>query len=192
MEVRRPASSILIILVYLAVFWALLPAFLLITGFCLDRLLPVSLGRPALSSMLGWSLTLSGFLLMAHSMVRLWSRGQGLPISHLPPAEFVTSGAYKYLRHPIYVGYTAAFAGAALLLHSFWSLAFSTPLLLIGWIAYALFYEEHVLVGRFGERYASYINSTPLLLPKVLTRLLAHVLDLVMDKLLKALGLHRK
>ncbi len=184
---HRPASNTLIIIVYLAVFWVLLPAFLFITGFRLDKLMPVSLGDPAMLSSLGWCLTLPGFLLMIHTMTRLWSRGKGLPISHLPPAEFVAGGAYKYLRHPIYVGYTTAFAGAAVLLHSFWSLAFSTPLLLSGWIAYAVFYEEPVLIQRFGERYRTYIGATPLLLPKGLSRILDRAMPPLADKLSKFL-----
>ncbi len=180
---HRPASNALIIFIYLAVFWVLLPAFLFITGFRLDKLLPVSPGDSATLSSLGWCLVLPGFLLMAYSMTRLWSRGKGLPISHLPPAEFVTIGAYRYLRHPIYVGYTATFAGAAVLLHSYWSLAFSTPLLLIGWIAYAVFYEEPVLIRRFGERYQTYIGATPLLVPKELSRVFDRAMRPLADKL---------
>ena len=167
---HRGSWKALIIFIYLAVFWALLPAFLFGTGLVIDRLLPVSLNNPLLCTGLGWSLMLSGLLLMAHGMVGLWLQGKGLPISHLPPAEFVTSGPYRYLRHPIYVGYTAAFAGAALWMHSFWSLAFSAPLLMLGWVGYAVFYEEPALIRRFGSPYRAYIEATPLLLPKGLSR----------------------
>lgn len=177
MKIERKARAALIVLAYVAVFWLLLPAFLLTIGFCLDALLPISLGENLLVLGLGGWLVLSGLLLMIFTTVQLWVRGKGLPISHLPPSEFVADGCYKYVRHPIYVGYTAAFAGASILLHSFWSLAFSTPLLLIGWVVYALFYEEPVLIKRFGGRYRDYCSTTPLLLPIDLPRTLHHMVN---------------
>jgi diaminopimelate decarboxylase len=113
---------------------------------------------------------------MGFPMTQLWFRGKGLPISHLPPTEFVATGVYRYLRHPIYVGYTLAFAGAAILLHSFWSLAFSTPLLLIGWTAYARFYEEPGLIARFGGRYREYRSTTAMLLPTGVSRMAGRIM----------------
>jgi prolipoprotein diacylglyceryltransferase/protein-S-isoprenylcysteine O-methyltransferase Ste14 len=175
--------NILIVLAYLVVFWVLLPAFLFTTGLRMDRLIPVALDHSPVMTGLGWGLALSGILFMIFAAAQLWFRGKGLPISHLPPSEFVSSGAYRYLRHPIYVGYTSAFTGAALLLPSYWSLAFSTPLLLIGWMSYALFYEEPALVGRFGARYEDYRRATSLLVPKRLIRICMRAVQPARDRL---------
>jgi prolipoprotein diacylglyceryltransferase/protein-S-isoprenylcysteine O-methyltransferase Ste14 len=179
------ARNFLIVLGYVAVFWVLLPAFLFATGLRIDMLIPVPLGKSPVVTGMGYGLVLLGFLFMVFTMAHLWLRGKGLPISHLPPSQFVATGTYRYLRHPIYVGYTAAFAGAALLLQSFWSLAFSTPLLLIGWVSYALFYEEPALIGRFGARYHDYRWATPMLLPKGLIRICVRAMQPTRDRLSK-------
>jgi protein-S-isoprenylcysteine O-methyltransferase Ste14 len=136
---------------YVLVFWLLLPGFLLAVGRRLDALVPVNLMKDAWFNALGWILVVSGFTFMAGGMEQLWSRGKGLPVSHLPPRRFVASGFYRFIRHPIYLGFSVAFAGAAVVIGSFWSLAFSTPLLSAGWIAYVLTYEEPALLVRFGE-----------------------------------------
>ncbi|MBZ5495783.1 MAG: phosphatase PAP2 family protein [Acidobacteriia bacterium] len=184
----RAVRTAFTIVAYVAVFWVLLPVLLFTTGFRLDVLLPVSLAENTIMRAVGCCLALSGFLLMILAMAQLWSRGKGLPISHLPPTKFVTGGCYRYLRHPIYVGYNAVFAGAALLMNSFWSLAFSGPLLLIGWTAYALFYEEPLLIDRFGSRYRDYRSATPIWLPKALSRPVARVTQSVVAGLLRLLG----
>ncbi|HEU4509661.1 MAG TPA: prolipoprotein diacylglyceryl transferase family protein [Pyrinomonadaceae bacterium] len=163
---------------YVLIFWICLPAFLLVTGFRLDQLLPVQMAVGPGMKVAGSLLLFAGAALMAASMGQLWFQGRGLPISHLPPSEFVAVGIYKYLRHPIYVGYTIAFAGLSVLLNSFWSLTFSTALLVALWIAYALFYEEPALTARFENTFAGYQQTTALLLPRKLSapfaRLLRH------------------
>lgn len=169
-------SFVFTIVIYVVIFWICLPSFLLVTGFRLDQLLPVQMAAGPGMKLTGSLLLFGGAALMAASMGQLWFQGRGLPISHLPPAEFVAVGVYRYLRHPIYVGYTIAFAGMSLLLNSFWSLTFSTALLVALWIAYALFYEEPALIARFGKTFADYRQTTALLLPPKLTAPLARLL----------------
>jgi prolipoprotein diacylglyceryltransferase/protein-S-isoprenylcysteine O-methyltransferase Ste14 len=162
---------------YLLVFWIVLPAFLFVTGFRLDKLVPFEWVPGKRSLLFGWMLVLSGTALMTTSIGQLWFQGKGLPISHLPPPEFVARGLYRYLRHPLYVGYTAVIAGVSVLLGSFWSLTASTTLLVLGWIGYAFFYEEPILDLRFGESYREYRRKTALLLPKRLTNPLTLLLQ---------------
>lgn len=160
----------LTVVFYVLIFWVILPSFLFGLGFRLDNLVPIRWTIPFPLKHIGGILACLGFALIAISMRHLWIRGKGLPISHLPPKTFVRTGVYKHLRHPIYVGYTAAFSGTALLVGSFWSLAFSMPLLVLGWVGYALFYEEPGLLARFGDQYAEYKQQTPLFIPKRLGR----------------------
>lgn len=166
-------SALAIILLYIFIFWLFLPLFLLAVGLRLDMLAPVAMSAAAASTILGWSLIVCGFSLLAAAMGQLWFQGRGLPISHLPPSQFVANGIYKYFRHPIYLGFNAAFAGLAVLIASFWSLAFCSPLLLAGWIIYARFYEEPGLIGRFGDSYRTYMETTPMVFPKKMGRLSA-------------------
>lgn len=165
-----------VVLLYILIFWFLLPIFLLAIGLRLDALAPVSLPDSVKAMAFGWTLVTCGLALLAASMGQLWIQGRGLPISHLPPCQFVASGIYKYFRHPIYLGFNTAFAGLAVLIGSFWSLAFSSPLLLAGWIIYARFYEEPGLIKRFGDSYRAYIETTPLLIPKKAGRRAARIL----------------
>ena len=187
-EKRPPLSVASTVAVYVLIFWLLLPGFLLSLGFRMDALAPVRLGT-------GRGLQASGLILLGLGLAftllstgHLWVRGKGLPISHLPPGRFVSTGVYERLRHPIYLGYTAAFAGLAVLLRSFWSLAFSTPLLILGWIGYALFYEEPVLCARYGELYAGYKKRTPLLIPRTMSRPLAKAFRPALTALLPRLN----
>ena len=172
-----------IILLYIFIFWLFLPVFLLAVGLRLDMLAPVVMVATAASTIFGWSLVVCGFSLLAASMGQLWLQGRGLPISHLPPCQFVANGIYKYFRHPIYLGFNAAFAGLAVLIASFWSLAFSSPLLLAGWIIYARFYEEPALIKRFGDSYRTYMETTPMVFPKKMGRLLAVIFRPVFKKI---------
>jgi prolipoprotein diacylglyceryltransferase len=132
----------------------------------MDRLVPVWLAGSDALSFTGWACLAFGLGFALLGMVQLWVKGKGLPISHLPPSQFVSNGIYKHFRHPIYLGYTVAFAGLSLVLRSFWSLAFSTPLLILGWLGYCLFYEEPLLLDRYGESYREYCYHTPFFIPK--------------------------
>jgi len=175
---RKSRLSIaLTIALYIVVFWAVLPAFLFSIGLRMDLLLPIPWKASSVGRMIGGALTAIGLALSALSMKHLWTRGKGLPISHLPPQKFVSGGVYRCFRHPIYVGYTALFMGGAVLIRSFWSLTFASPLLLCGWVAYALLYEEPVLLSRFGRAYADYRQKTPMLIPSGLGRAAAMALD---------------
>lgn len=174
---RSPFPLALTIAVYIIVFWAVLPAFLFSVGLRMDALLPVPWTPSPVSQTMGAVLTGVGLALSGLSMKHLWTRGKGLPISHLPPQKFVSGGVYRFVRHPIYVGYTALFMGAAVLIRSFWSLAFSAPLLICGWVGYALFYEEPVLLSRFGQAYAEYRKATPMFTPCRVGRAVAKTLD---------------
>ena len=159
------ASKVVIVAVYFFIFCILVPGFLLLTGFRMDTLWSVSLPSTVFFHWASGGLVLVGGLITALGMAQLWFQGKGLPISDLPPTRFVATGLYRIWRHPIYVGFTLLFAGVGCSVGSFWCLAFSTPLLLLGWFAYVLFYEEPVLVRRFGPTYQVYVDRVHLLIP---------------------------
>jgi len=162
---RGVTTVIGIVVFYFIIFWVVLPLFLVGTGLRLDYLRPFRLPQTLLVTLGGWTFLLFGLAILFVSMWQLWRQGKGPPISHLPPTQFVASGLYRYVRHPIYVGYTLAFAGVALVIDSFWSFVFCVPLLIAGWVVYVLYYEEPMLVDRFGDTYRVYARQVRLLWP---------------------------
>jgi phosphatidylglycerol:prolipoprotein diacylglycerol transferase len=155
---RRP----LIVALYVAFFFGALPAVLWALGGAFDRLLALpSLGPASAAS--GAVLAVTGALWMLAAMASLSLQGRGLPISHLPPSRMVVRGPYGWMRHPIYAGYAAAFAGAGALTHSLGRSVGATALLLAGSLVYALGFEEPRLVRRHGHAHAAYAERVPAL-----------------------------
>jgi protein-S-isoprenylcysteine O-methyltransferase Ste14 len=77
----------------------------------------------------------------------------------------VTSGAFRYVRHPMYLGSMLFYLGLALVTGSLLSCA-----LLVGifpFYDYIAGYEERLLLEKFGEEYGRYCNRTRKWLPKL-------------------------
>jgi len=121
-----------ILLLNLVIFWVGLPAGMYGLGVGVDRLLDFrEPGTWALA--IGGVLAVAGCVIAGWSIVLLRTIGKGLPISSLPPSEFVVAGPYRVWRHPIYAGYIYAAVGGGLLVGS-WGLALVVvPLLGVVW-----------------------------------------------------------
>jgi 1-acyl-sn-glycerol-3-phosphate acyltransferase len=140
-----------IIAAYVAVFWGALPAALVGLGLAFDR----ALNLDASPNPLGFVAVVPGVALLIWGMVELRWRGRGLPISALPPPRLVVSGPYRFVRHPIYLGWSLAVFGLGLVVGS-QGLAFVVaPALIPAWILYA-HHEERGLARRFGDTYRRY------------------------------------
>ena len=82
----------------------------------------------------------------------------------LKPNTLITNGIYRYVRHPMYLGFFTIFIGFVLLLQNIVSLI---PLLAIpGQIRVAI-HEEAYLTGRYGDSYVNYVQKTGRFLPKL-------------------------
>lgn len=161
-----------IVAAYVVVFFVLLPVLLWGLGGRWDTALRLPrLPAPLAASTLGALAAVVGTWGMAASMYALWTVGRGLPISHLPPSRLVTSGPYRWFRHPIYVSYTLAFAGAGLLAGSIGRGLLAPLVLTAGWVVYAVRFEEPRLVARHGPRGRAHLERTPLF---AITSRLAH------------------
>jgi prolipoprotein diacylglyceryltransferase/protein-S-isoprenylcysteine O-methyltransferase Ste14 len=178
----------MIVIAYIFVFWALLPAFLFVAGMSLDSLVPLSLPDRSWLKPLAILIASVGGGGTVWGMGQLWWQGRGYPISHLPPERFVARGLYRWRRHPIYIGYTLLFVGAALLIGSFWSVFFAGGLLLALWIWYAKHVEEPVLRERFGRSYDAYRHATPLLIPRRTGRAFSAIFTPAYVRLLRPLN----
>ena len=160
-----PLRRVLIIAAYTLVFWGLLPAALYGAGRGVDRLLGMDGLAPWLRHA-GTPLVVAGAWICVHASVLLRIHGKGLPISSLPPTELVTSGPYRYWRHPIYTGYLLLASGAGLWLDSLGMAAVAVPAFTVFWFhTWVRWLEEPVLVQRFGGAYRGHRQRTGILLP---------------------------
>jgi protein-S-isoprenylcysteine O-methyltransferase Ste14 len=76
--------------------------------------------------------------------------------------RFVTPGPYRYIRHPLYVGWLIAFWSAATMTvgHALFAVAMT------GYILVAIRYEERDLLAMLGEPYRRWRASTPMFVPR--------------------------
>lgn len=166
LEGRSIGGIVLIFLLNLLGFWLLLPAALLGLSFFIDGVLSLnslSVGPTLLSYPVAAVLLVLGLLLSLYSILIFAYFGDGMPIASLPPTQLVTKGPYSRSRHPIYLGYTVSLIGVSIFVKSASFLFIVLPAFTLGWIVYALLYEERVLGRRYAERYASYKQFVPLL-----------------------------
>lgn len=80
--------------------------------------------------------------------------------------QLVTTGPYRWLRHPSYTGAWAAMIGAALLMHSNLGLMIMGPGMLLVYVR-RIAVEERALEVGFGEQYLNMKRNTQRLLPGV-------------------------
>ncbi len=89
-----------------------------------------------------------------------WSAYPTLKENH----ELITSGPYRFVRHPIYTGMLLALLGSALALGLFWLIFF----IFIGFIfVNRVFVEERLMVRQFPDKYPEYRKKTKALVPFV-------------------------
>jgi prolipoprotein diacylglyceryltransferase/membrane-associated phospholipid phosphatase/protein-S-isoprenylcysteine O-methyltransferase Ste14 len=98
----------------------------------------------------GAALVAAGAALMLLGVRALIVHGGGLPMNAFPPPRYVKRDIYRYVSHPIYAGFTAAAAGAAIAAGSASGLWLITPLVAAGCAALVLGHESHDLRRRFG------------------------------------------
>lgn len=79
--------------------------------------------------------------------------------------ELVTSGVYRYIRHPIYTSMSLFIVGCELV-------ALSSLFLPLGFLLFFMSYvqakkEEKILLGHFGEKYEVYRSHSKMLFPYI-------------------------
>lgn len=132
-----------------------------LTGFATGDGLPAALAVRGLGALL----LVAGLAVLIDGFVRFAREGRGTPTPAAPTRALVVSGAYRHLRHPMYVATTLALIGEALLLRQ--------PILLAAALAYfatlatvAHKLEEPLLERRFGAAWRDYAASVPAWLPR--------------------------
>lgn len=91
-----------------------------------------------------------GLVLIASAWITLIMRARGLPMNAFPPKHFVRSLVYRYLAHPIYVGFALCCLGASIYFGSASGFWLVTPLLCLAMTALVWGYEANATRVHFG------------------------------------------
>jgi protein-S-isoprenylcysteine O-methyltransferase Ste14 len=121
-----------------------------------------------------WSLFVVGWLavpvvslMISHAdlfgLRQVWFHLRGKAYEPLP---FRTPFAYRYVRHPLYIGWAIAFWATPTMTAGHLLFAGTMTLYMIG----ATLLEECDLLAHFGERYAEYRRRVPMFVPNPLAR----------------------
>jgi len=82
------------------------------------------------------------------------------------PEKLVTTGPYKFVRHPIYFGGMITLFGWCLFWRAPYCLCLLVPIFIIG-LAMKAFQEERDLEKVFGEENKEYMRKVGMLFPKI-------------------------
>ncbi|UCD25152.1 MAG: isoprenylcysteine carboxylmethyltransferase family protein [Gemmatimonadota bacterium] len=126
-------------------------------------------GTPAAAIMMslfvfGWLLVLVSTFLINHfdlfglRQVWLYLRGK-----EYTPLRFVTPGPYKWIRHPLYVGWLFAFWATPTMTVTHLVFAVATT----AYILMAIRLEERDLITIHGPQYAEYRRKVPMFVPRI-------------------------
>ena len=119
----------------------------------LNFVAPVRFLPLAVSLAAGIPMLVAGLGLFGWAQATMLRRGEN-PAPHKATAHFLTGGAFRVSRNPIYVGGTTALLGLAVLLDTATGVAVAV---LLGLLAYSsAVAEESYLEERFGEEYREY------------------------------------
>jgi protein-S-isoprenylcysteine O-methyltransferase Ste14 len=117
-------------------------------------------GWPVVLRVLGGVMIAAALAVLLDVFVRFVRDGAGTPSPAAPARRLLVGGAFRHVRHPMYVATAAAIAGEALL--------FAQPILLVGAAAYvaamgalSFYAEEPRLARRFGAEYDAYRRAVP-------------------------------
>lgn len=114
-------------------------------------------------SLVGWMIVLVSTFLLNHFELTGLSQafsnltGKEVPSSH----QFKIPGLYRYVRHPIYLGFTIAFWATPIM-------TFAHLLFAVGFLVYTLvgiLLEEKDLIAVFGDQYREYQSKVSMLIP---------------------------
>jgi protein-S-isoprenylcysteine O-methyltransferase Ste14 len=110
--------------------------------------------------LVGLALVVVGAVVVIGAFVRFVTEGRGTPAPIAPTERLVVGGLYRYVRNPMYLAVAATIVGQALLLGRLELLAYAA--LFLGTTgAFVYWYEEPMLLQRYGSKYETYRRAVP-------------------------------
>lgn len=142
------------------------PGLLVIVGIVLTRAFSTQTlaVHSVILQVVGMVVFVSGLALAVWARIYL-GRNWGMPMTKKEEPELVTSGPYRYVRHPIYSGLLLAVLGTALATNLYWLIG----LVVVGaYFIYSATVEERLMTSTFPDAYPRYKASSKMLIPFVL------------------------
>jgi protein-S-isoprenylcysteine O-methyltransferase Ste14 len=110
---------------------------------------------------MGVALVILGLLWAVWARMYL-GKNWGMPMSVKQDPELVTTGPYRYSRHPIYSGILLAMLGTSFAV----GLYFLSIFIIFGiYFTFSGLKEEEYLLNQFGKRYERYKQTSKMLIP---------------------------
>jgi len=157
-EVERSTYVLLASLSLALVFWQWRPVHAVVW----HVELPLAAVLLRATSLLGWVVVLTSTFMVSHlelfGLRQVWLHARGLPYR---PVSFTTRLLYRFVRHPLMLGFLVAFWATPEM--TVGHLLFA--LLTTGYILFGVQLEERDLVAELGEQYTTYRRDVPMLLP---------------------------
>lgn len=118
----------------------------------------------AAAQAIGLAMLVAGLGLAVWARIHL-GRNWGMPMTEKDEPELVTSGPYRFIRHPIYSGLLLGMLGTALATDPYWFIALG----IMGvYFTYSARVEEVLLTAAFPAAYPAYKARTKMLIPFLL------------------------
>jgi protein-S-isoprenylcysteine O-methyltransferase Ste14 len=114
---------------------------------------------------LGGALLAAAVAVLIRNFVRFVVEGRGTPSPILQTERLVVGGDYRFVRNPMYLAVTAAILGQAMIFGSLDLLLYA----LVVWatmMTFVRWYEEPVLLKRYGDEYQRYRQAVRAWLPR--------------------------
>jgi protein-S-isoprenylcysteine O-methyltransferase Ste14 len=112
---------------------------------------------------IGWVTVFAATCLINHfelfGLRQVFARAFHRPV---PAAQFRTPGFYRYVRHPLYLGFLIGFWATPRMTAGHLIFAIATT----GYILVGIYFEERDLIAQFGDRYRRYREEVGMLVPK--------------------------
>jgi|SRR5437867_8486207 len=134
-------------------------------GLRIDSFIGLSITPPTPYNYLGIVPTLVGVTLRFWASSTIFNTGKGTPLYSRPPKALVTTGPYRLIRNPLYLGGFLIYLGIIVTVPSLF-------LAILGLIGLPITYigidrEEKGLERRFGEDYGRYKQIVPGWIPRI-------------------------
>ncbi|MCU1517688.1 MAG: putative integral rane protein [Pseudarthrobacter sp.] len=108
---------------------------------------------------IAWIAIAAGAASLLHAFA-LFALHRGTPAPIAPTETLVVTGAYRFVRNPMYLSVLTIILGQALLFGS-WGLVLYAAITLTAVVAFVKGYEEPTLTSTYGEQYLDYQRNVP-------------------------------